>query len=102
MKKHRDHALNICISYANSIHESKKSISFKTEKSNFNVLYCKIIPQFNLEQIKIGSFLKFEVRLSGNFPIIDIPYSMVYDHTKWLLSGSYNGYSKVNTYHYLV
>ena len=78
-------------------HDHTKSILAKTnEILCSDLLYCTIVLISSPQKIlQAGSLLRFEVQLEGNFDFGQIPYSIVYDHTKWLLSGSCNGFSKV-------
>lgn len=93
--RNSDSTHNLKILYRFSKEDKLKSVSIKSFESDFNMICCKLLTRMNHHEINVGSLLTFDVHLEGCADFSNIPYSLVYDQTKWLLSGPCNGLSKV-------
>lgn len=86
---------NLKLSYHLSNNEKAQSAYINTVKSDVDSIYCKLTRRSNSYDTKITSLVTFDIHLEGHVDFCSVPYSIVYDHTKWLLSGPCNGLCKV-------
>ena len=92
---HPEKPAKITISYSTANSDEIKSIMIPVLPLNIDIICCKLIPKTDPEGFKVGKPITFEVSLEGTDENENLPYSLCFDCSKWLLSGSFNGLSKV-------